>query len=562
MRRSRDRISGAARGSRSALGRSTRARASPPAPAVGRPAASSGAFDDTATRAAEGAMQTASGRGAPSTKPPAGPSSSSPSREAAIERDARAERREARARRHRARTTTLPLLLLAWIVWRVTPSPSSSSSSSSLASSSSSSSSSPSSSPLEGDDAPRYLVVVDAGSSGSRAHVFSVRDAVDLRRASKRMPRVKAEGVMRVVPGLSSFADDPASAGASLRPLFDFARTLVPEDARADTPLMLLATGGVRELSTKNPRASRRVLASCVDALRAQSSFQFSPRYAYVLPGSKEGLYAWVAANYAGGTLGEVTSKHLGVLELGGASLQARSIFTLVPIRPRPRGERRSLRTFPGVSLRPRLAFNPRHRRLSTPSDAFQLTPTTTLAAGDVRGGAGGGRAERARGESDDRGDDAQGVHAQRAGVGAGERDGGARDGDAGCWGAEEGGSHSCAVARSIRIRSIRRRRRGGSVRAAREERRRRRELHRVQGGRASTAGRARRVSARVVRRGTTPAAVSADASRAVHRDGKFSSHRALLGAPGEGVRRGRRERGRGDLRRGLGHARADAIVR
>jgi len=277
-------------------------------------------------------MQTASGRGAPSTKPPAGPSSSSPSREAAIERDARAERREARARRHRARTTTLPLLLLAWIVWRVTPSPSSSSSSSSLASSSSSSSSSPSSSPLEGDDAPRYLVVVDAGSSGSRAHVFSVRDAVDLRRASKRMPRVKAEGVMRVVPGLSSFADDPASAGASLRPLFDFARTLVPEDARADTPLMLLATGGVRELSTKNPRASRRVLASCVDALRAQSSFQFSPRYAYVLPGSKEGLYAWVAANYAGGTLGEVTSKHLGVLELGGASLQARSIFTLVPI--------------------------------------------------------------------------------------------------------------------------------------------------------------------------------------------------------------------------------------
>ena len=195
-------------------------------------------------------------------------------------------------------------------------------------------------------------------------------------------------------------------------------------------------------------------------------------------------------------------------------------------------------------------------------TDAFQLTPTTTLAAGDVRGGAGGGRAERARGESDDRGDDAQGVHAQRAGVGAGERDGGARDGDAGCWGAEEGGSHSCAVARSIRIRSIRRRRRGGSVRAAREERRRRRELHRVQGGRASTAGRARRVSARVVRRGTTPAAVSADASRAVHRDGKFSSHRALLGSPGEGVRRGRRERGRGDLRRGLGHARADAIVR
>ena len=54
----------------------------------------------------------------------------------------------------------------------------------------------------------------------------------------------------------------------------------------------------------------------------------------------------------------------------GGAS------HTLVPIRPRWRGERPSLRTFPGVSLRPgSLAFNPRPRRLSTPTDAFQLHP-------------------------------------------------------------------------------------------------------------------------------------------------------------------------------------------
>jgi CBS domain-containing protein len=40
---------------------------------------------------------------------------------------------------------------------------------------------------------------------------------------------------------------------------------------------------------------------------------------------------------------------------------------SLVPIRPRSRGGRRSLRTLPGASLRPPLAFNPRHRRLSTP---------------------------------------------------------------------------------------------------------------------------------------------------------------------------------------------------
>ena len=57
-----------------------------------------------------------------------------------------------------------------------------------------------------------------------------------------------------------------------------------------------------------------------------------------------------------------------GILGLG-------ALYTLVPIRPRWRGERRSLRTFPGVSLRPLHAFNLRARRLSTPTDAFQLHP-------------------------------------------------------------------------------------------------------------------------------------------------------------------------------------------
>jgi hypothetical protein len=55
------------------------------------------------------------------------------------------------------------------------------------------------------------------------------------------------------------------------------------------------------------------------------------------------------------------------------------AFYTLVPIRPRSRGERRSLRTLPGVSLRAPLAFNTRPRRLSTPTDAFELHPDVRL---------------------------------------------------------------------------------------------------------------------------------------------------------------------------------------
>ena len=59
-----------------------------------------------------------------------------------------------------------------------------------------------------------------------------------------------------------------------------------------------------------------------------------------------------------------------------GRSIDRRHVLlTLVPIRPRWRGERRSLRTLPGASLRTSLAFKPRPRCLSTPSDAFQLHP-------------------------------------------------------------------------------------------------------------------------------------------------------------------------------------------
>ena len=63
----------------------------------------------------------------------------------------------------------------------------------------------------------------------------------------------------------------------------------------------------------------------------------------------------------------------------GGGALGA--FYTLVPIRPRLRGGRRSLRTLsPGASLRPSpLPFNTRPRRLSTPTDAFQLQPDFRL---------------------------------------------------------------------------------------------------------------------------------------------------------------------------------------
>ena len=85
-------------------------------------------------------------------------------------------------------------------------------------------------------------------------------------------------------------------------------------------------------------------------------------------------------ARVGGGTAGAAALDESRVASLAAAGLDRDGAFyTLVPIRPRSRGERRSLRTFPGASLRPSLAFNPRPRCLSTPPDAFQLHPDIAL---------------------------------------------------------------------------------------------------------------------------------------------------------------------------------------
>jgi hypothetical protein len=76
------------------------------------------------------------------------------------------------------------------------------------------------------------------------------------------------------------------------------------------------------------------------------------------------------------GTYKELMAKGLDFATLMAAHGVGAFYLTLVPVRPRRRGGRQSLRTFPGVSLRPgSLAFNTRPRRLSTPP----LTPFNSI---------------------------------------------------------------------------------------------------------------------------------------------------------------------------------------
>jgi Golgi nucleoside diphosphatase len=69
----------------------------------------------------------------------------------------------------------------------------------------------------------QYAVVIDAGSTGSRVHVFKFFTQANFPYASVELPNQ----VQRTSPGLSSYAFDPKSAASSLQLLLKFAKEQV-----------------------------------------------------------------------------------------------------------------------------------------------------------------------------------------------------------------------------------------------------------------------------------------------------------------------------------------------
>ncbi|KAK4481598.1 hypothetical protein RD792_012500 [Penstemon davidsonii] len=171
----------------------------------------------------------------------------------------------------------------------------------------------------------KYGVVIDGGSTGTRIHVFKY----EIKNGNLVLDfSVKGLVSMRVNPGLSSYVEEPESAGAALGELVEFAKRNVPKEKWGDTEVRLMATAGMRLLKSED---QERILNACRRTL-GDSGFRFHDDWAKVISGSDEGLYAWVVANYALGSLGTEPSQTTGIIELGGASAQV----TFVSDEPMP----------------------------------------------------------------------------------------------------------------------------------------------------------------------------------------------------------------------------------
>eukprot|EP00124_Ichthyophonus_hoferi_P000626 Ihof_evm19s24 gene=Ihof_evmTU19s24 len=166
------------------------------------------------------------------------------------------------------------------------------------------------------DDEPSYGIMFDAGSSGSRVHVYEFRKNGD------ELSLVD-EFFEMISPGLSAFAgsdkDILESADKNIKPLLEKAIAKVPRKYQPSSPVVLRATAGLRKIGAE--KADR--LLEQVRILFRNSPFLFrEDSWVSMMSGEDEGAYAWVTVNYLRKLLGKSPAQTSGVLDLGGGSTQ------------------------------------------------------------------------------------------------------------------------------------------------------------------------------------------------------------------------------------------------
>lgn len=159
----------------------------------------------------------------------------------------------------------------------------------------------------------RFAVMFDAGSTGTRVHIFKLL----LDPEQSHVPQLVNETFMAIKPGLSAFAEDPPKCKAGLTQLLDLARSTVPVRLHGSTPVFLKATAGLRLL--KGDQADR--LLDQVRALFSSTPFVSSDDAVSILNGTDEGISAWLTLNFLLGTV-EGAAESVGMLDLGGGSTQ------------------------------------------------------------------------------------------------------------------------------------------------------------------------------------------------------------------------------------------------
>lgn len=109
----------------------------------------------------------------------------------------------------------------------------------------------------------QYVLMIDAGSSGSRIHAYKFNYC-------KATPELESELFEQLQPGLSKYDDDAEAAAESLDQLLDAAMKEIPKFLHKSTPIAVKATAGLRMLG---PVKSGNILAAVRKRLETEYPF-------------------------------------------------------------------------------------------------------------------------------------------------------------------------------------------------------------------------------------------------------------------------------------------------
>ncbi len=153
----------------------------------------------------------------------------------------------------------------------------------------------------------QYALMIDAGSTGSRIHVYRFNNC----------------GPREGGSGLSSYGSDPEAAAKSLDVLMEVAVRNVPEKLKGCTPVAVKATAGLRKLG---PELSEAILLAVRRRLETVYPFPVVSEEqggVEVMDGKYEAVYAWITTNYLLGKIGGPDkTPTAAVFDLGGGSTQ------------------------------------------------------------------------------------------------------------------------------------------------------------------------------------------------------------------------------------------------
>ena len=162
----------------------------------------------------------------------------------------------------------------------------------------------------------QYAVIIDAGSSGSRAYVFQYAKSLPM----IPIPVIKSLYSKSTQPGLSSYATTPDLAGASLQPILTAAANFLQNMGvnLSTVPVSVSATAGMRSLPLDEQQP---IYASVRSYIRDNYAFSLRDQDVRTITGTEEGLYGWLDVNYLLGNFVHPTPT-VGSLDMGGASTQ------------------------------------------------------------------------------------------------------------------------------------------------------------------------------------------------------------------------------------------------